>query len=306
MTQHHLFAIAISITSSACSMLSAPEEPIALPPIVKQLWPANTKNREKRNSEKVMTNRRDNVRRITDITNPSFTVYQVDKNDEPTPAVLIFPGGGYSILAINKEGTEIAEWLNNIGITAIVVKYRVPRKRNEAFQDAQRAIRLVRHHAKEWNIDPKRTGIIGFSAGGHLSARLSTDFENRGYTSLDDADEQNCRPDFCILVYPAYLIKKKTQELVDELPVTRHTPPTLIIHTEDDRRFVIGSKVYNQALKKAGVSSEFQLFQDGGHGYGLRPSKHRVSKWPKLCEEWLKANGVIKEISNKPDAGDGS
>ena len=218
----------------------------------------------------------------------------------PAPAVLVFPGGGYRILAIDIEGTEVAEWLNSIGITAIVVKYRVPKNWESAFQDGQRAIRLVRHHAKEWNIDSKSVGVIGFSAGGHLSARLSTDFHKMSYINLDAADKQNCRPDFCILVYPAYLANKKTRRVAKELPVTSNTPPTFIVQTKDDR-FVDGTIIYDQALKKASVSSTFHLLEIGGHGYGLRPPKkgNETSHWPKLCAKWFHECSILNSLSNK-------
>jgi acetyl esterase/lipase len=265
-----------------------------------KLWP--TPNAP---TERVLPSRGDSVTRITDISEPSLTLYQENKKGDPTPAVLIFPGGAYAYLAIDKEGREIARWFNSIGVTAIIVKYRVPDDREAAFQDGQRAMRLVRFHAKEWNIDPEHVGVIGFSAGGHLSARLSTDFKNRSYTSLDEVDKEDCRPDFCFLIYPAYLMNNQTKKLAIELPVTPYTPPTFIVQTEDDTMFVAGTIVYDQALKKSGVSSTFQLFPDGGHGYGLRPSKHAVSEWPELCEKWLRENSIINNISNKPETGEG-
>jgi acetyl esterase/lipase len=291
--------IALSFTLIVYSVVNA-EPPLV---ILKELWPTTKDPNEL--TERVLPCRGDNVKRVTDITEPSLTVYRVNKRENPTPAVLVFPGGAYSYLAIDKEGTEIAMWLNSIEITAIVVKYRVPNNREAAFQDAQRAMRLVRYHAKEWNIDSKRVGVIGFSAGGHLSARISTDFKKRSYTSLDDVDMEACRPDFCILIYPAYLINERTKKLANELPVMPHTPPTFIVQTKDDTNFVAGTIAYDQALRKARVSSTFQLFPDGGHGYGLRPSKHDVSNWPKLCEIWLKENAIISNISSKKDAGDG-
>lgn len=285
----------IAIGLGMMLLASSPAYPadVAAPaPFTMELWPAGTSRNPAEVKERVLP-ARGNVRRITDIKNPSLTVFPAkNKGMDPVPAVLIFPGGGYRILAIDMEGTEIAEWLNSIGITAIVVKYRVPKNREGAFQDAQRAMRLVRHHAKEWNIDSKSIGVIGFSAGGHLSARLSTDFKNRNYTSVDVADKQDCRPDFCILVYPAYLENKKSKQIAGELPVTGNTPPTFIVQTKDDRAFVKGTIRYDRALKKAGVSSTFHLFEIGGHGYGLRlPKKGKeTSRWPELCEKWLKTN----------------
>ena len=291
-----ILSFVVSIICVACSTMPAPENCVSLLPVEEKLWPTKITNYQEAAIEKVLPDRGDNVRRITNIKEPSLTVYRANKN-EATPAILVFPGGGYSILAINKEGTEIAEWLNGIGITAIVVKYRVPGSRTDAFQDAQRALRFVRHHAKEWNIDPKRIGVMGFSAGGHLAARLSTDFGNRINKKQDDIDDQDCRPEFCILIYPAYLLNKKTKQLAAELPVKTNTPPTFIVQTDDDKSFIDGTIVYDKALRENGVSSVFHRFPTGGHGYGLRPSKYQVSNWPKLCEKWLKANSIIPDTN---------
>lgn len=295
--------IALGITCAGCSTGPTPKNPVPSAPVVMKLWPTGTTTGQETTDEKVLPDRGDGVRRITNITEPSFTVYRTDKPGK-APAILVFPGGGYSILAINKEGTEVAAWLNSIGVTAVVVKYRVPRDRAGAFQDAQRALRLVRHHAGEWNIDPTRIGVMGFSAGGHLAARLSTDF-NRSYPRVDDADERVCRPDFCILIYPAYLSDERTNQVAEELPVSANVPPTFILQTEDDGRFVDGAIAYDQALHKANVSSSLHLFAVGGHGYGLRPSKHPVSNWPMLCKEWLANNGIIAPSADRLDGGDG-
>jgi acetyl esterase/lipase len=239
--------------------------------------------------EKVVAGKGDSVKRITDIHQATITPFRVAvPPDSVHPAVLIFPGGGYSILAIDKEGTEIAEWLNRIGYSAFVVKYRVPKNREGAFADGQRAMRYVRQHAKEWSIDPKRIGVIGFSAGGHLCARLSTDFGKMAYEAVDEADKLDCRPDFSMLIYPAYL-QTKEGKVAPELTVSAKVPPTFIVQTKDDKGFVPGTILYDQVLKAAGVSSTFHLFETGGHGYGLRPSANEVSKWPSLAEEWMKS-----------------
>ena len=257
-----------------------------LPPPPINVWPADE---GKVAEEKVLADKNDGVKRITDIRQATITPFRVaSPTDSPHPAVLVFPGGGYSILAIDKEGTEIAEWLNRLGYSAFVVKYRVPKDRDGAFADGQRAVRLVRQHAKEWNIDPGRVGVIGFSAGGHLSARLSTDFGKMAYKAVDEADKISARPDFCMLIYPAYLGTKEGK-VAPELPVSAKVPPTFILQTKDDKGFVAGTIVYDQALKAAGVSSTLHLFESGGHGYGLRPSANEVSKWPALAEEWMKS-----------------
>ena len=237
---------------------------------------------------------KDDIIRIGNVTKPNLTLYKTEKSEGPAPAVVVCPGGGYNILAINHEGTEIAEWLNSIGVTAILLKYRVPKNREGAFQDVQRAFRLSRQHAKDWNIDGNRIGIIGFSAGGHLSARASTGFETNSYEKVDKADELSCRPDFAMLIYPAYLTKKD-YSIADELTVTAKTPRTILIQTQDDGIPVENSIYYYLALKKAKVPSELHVFPAGGHGYGMRPSKHAVSKWPRLCETWMEKNDILNK-----------
>jgi acetyl esterase/lipase len=197
------------------------------------------------------------------------------------------------------EGTEVCQWLNSAGVTAALLKYRVPaRKGLERYtaplQDAQRALSLMRYHAVEWRIDPKRIGIMGFSAGGHLSAAASTRFEKRSYEPGDEADQASCRPDFVMLIYPAYLIREKGRDLSPELTVTSNTPPTFLVQTEDDPIDVENSLFYYLALKQANVPAELHLFADGGHGYGLRKSDNAVSTWPKRAEEWMRGLGVLE------------
>lgn len=235
--------------------------------------------------EREMPAKGDNVIRLTDINEPTITVFKVPGTNQPTPAVIICPGGGYSILAYNKEGTDIAAWLNSIGITGVVLKYRVPGNQDGAFQDIQRAMRLVRHNATDWNISQNHIGVMGFSAGGHLCARLSTHTDQSSYPKLDVVDEEKLRPDFAILIYPAYL-SRVAGKLAGELPVSANTPPTFMVHTEDDKTFVAGSKIYHESLEAAKVMNEFFLCATGGHGYGLRSDKD-VKVWPQKCQEWL-------------------
>lgn len=241
----------------------------------------------------------DTIIRTTNVTVPTLTVFKPAADKDTHAAVVIFPGGGYNILAWNLEGTEIAEWFNSIGVTGIVLKYRVPaRKGGERYaaplQDAQRAVGMVRQRASELGIDPKRIGVLGFSAGGHLAAALSNNFETRTYPEVDEADKVSCKPDFTLLIYPAYLVKNKTgPELSPELKVTSNTPRTFLIHTEDDGVPAESSLFYYLALKQAGVKSELHLYPSGGHGYGLRPSDHTVSTWPARAEQWLRSIGVL-------------
>jgi len=228
--------------------------------------------------------------RITNISHPTLTLFQASKKGAPNPAMIVCPGGGYSYVVYDKEGTEIAAWLNSAGITALVLKYRTPHNRDGALQDIQRALSLVRAHSSEWNIDPKRLGVIGFSAGGNLSAKASTHFDERTYPAIDEIDQQSCRPDFAVLVYPAYLDDKEGH-VASDLNLKAKIPPTLIVHTEDDKTFVPGSKLYHAALDEAKVPNEFLLYPTGGHGYGLRCTKD-AKAWPQAALEWLHKIGV--------------
>jgi len=253
------------------------------------LWPAL----EGRAPYEVMPDQGDDVIRITGVANPMLAVYRAPGSDEPTPAVLVCPGGGYAKLAYNKEGTEIAAWLNTLGITAAVLKYRVPDNRDGALEDAQRAMGLLRQHGKRWNIDLARVGVLGFSAGGHLAARLSNTYEDRTYARVDGADELSCRPEFSILVYPAY-IAKDDYAVAPEIRVSARTPPAFIVQTQDDTHYINSSVAYYIGLKDAGVPAELHLFPAGGHGYGMRASNDAVSGWPALCARWLKTTGNLR------------
>lgn len=239
--------------------------------------------------EKDMPARSDGYRRETNVSNPTLTLFASPQKKPRTPAVIICPGGGYNYVVTGKEGSEVAEWLNSIGITAFVLKYRVPNNREGALQDLQRAISLVRSRAKEWNIDANRIGVIGFSAGGNMAAKASTLFDKRSYEILDKIDKKSCRPDFVVLVYPAYL--EKDGRVASDLNLNTKIPPTLIITTEDDQVSVNGGRVYHAALDAAKVKNTFLLYPTGGHGYGLRSDKD-VRVWPQETLKWLKSIGV--------------
>jgi len=187
--------------------------------------------------------RNDGFHRITNVSRPTVTLFPAPRKAgaAAAPAMIVCPGGGYGYTVIDKEGTEIAAWLNSAGISVLVLKYRTPNNRAGALQDAQRALSLARGKAAEWNLDPQRLGIIGFSAGGHLAARASTSFGERSYPAIDAIDEKSCRPDFAVLVYPAYLDDKKGQT-APELNLTAAIPPTLIIHNEDDKTHVSAAR----------------------------------------------------------------
>ncbi len=238
------------------------------------------------------------IKIVRNVSRPTITVYRPAKDKDTGTAVLICPGGGYNVLAMDLEGEEVAAWLNSIGVTGIVLKYRVPRPadKNHALplMDAQRAMSLVRSRAKEWNIDPKRIGILGFSAGGHLAAATSTNFDKRRYEPTDDIDKMNCRPDFAVLVYPAYLATK--DKLAPEIRVSKDTPPTFFAHAGNDGVSPENSVAMYLALKRAGVPAELHIYTNGGHGFGLRPTATSAAPtWPARCEEWMRIRGLLKQ-----------
>ena len=237
------------------------------------------------------------IQRLTNVTKPTITVYRPKKEQDTGAAILICPGGGYNILAWDLEGTEVADWLNTIGVTGIVLKYRVPRrpgreKHDAPLQDAQRAMSLVRKHADQWGIDANRIGILGFSAGGHLSAATSTNFDKRSYDAVDKVDSVSCRPDFAVLIYPAYLMDG--DKMSPEIRVTEKTPQTFFAHASDDGISSENSITMYLALKKAKVPAELHIYASGGHGFGLRPTEHPASTWPKRCEQWLRSRGLLE------------
>jgi acetyl esterase/lipase len=286
-----LLAILLGISLNS---LRAAETPQPIP-----LWPDKAPGEKGDIGAEHEQPQKDTVTRITDVTAPTITIYRPPADKDTKTAVVICPGGGYNILAWNLEGTEIADWLNSIGVTGIVLKYRVPARKGQEkhlapLQDLQRAIGMARHRASEIGIDPGRIGVLGFSAGGHLAATVSNNFEQRSYEPIDAADQVSCRPDFSVLIYPAYLLKEKGPELAPELKITSNTPRTLLIHTEDDPIPCEGSLFYYLALKKEKVQGEIHVYPTGGHGYGLRPTKNMVCKWPDRAEQWLQTLGLLE------------
>jgi acetyl esterase/lipase len=238
---------------------------------------------------------------VCNVSQPTMTVYS-PKGKNTGVAVVVFPGGGYNCLAMDLEGTEICNWLTSRGITAVLLKYRVPTRGLDAYaeslpalEDAQRTVRLVRFHAAGWQIDPHKIGVIGFSAGGHMVAATSTHFDKRSYPAVDTADKESCRPDFAIACYPGHLWNEDEGfKLNPNVPVTTNTPPTFLLMAEDDHvDRVEQSLVYYIGLKKAGVPVEMHLYAQGGHGFGLRRTKFPVTEWPRLVETWLGTIGMI-------------
>jgi len=247
------------------------------------------------------------VTAVTNVSRPTMTVY-APKGNNTGAAVVVFPGGGFQILAIDLEGTEICDWLTSRGITCVLLKYRVPsvpydwhcdcRAHNfqlpvASLQDAQRALRLVRFHAVEWHVDPHKVGVIGFSAGGYLVAEASTQFKRRLYTPVDAADKESDRPDFALAIYPGHLTDDG-RTLNPNVPVTRETPPTFLLQAEDD--YVDGvdqALIYYTALAKAHVPAELHLYAHGGHAFGLRRTPQPITGWPDLAEAWMRTIGVL-------------
>ena len=254
---------------------------------------------------------------VDKVSRPTITVY-APKAQNTGAAVVVFPGGGFQILAIDLEGTEVCDWLTSKGITCVLLKYRVPDsgphwvrqcncqvnpKSPTALEDAQRTVGLVRFHAAEWHIDPHKIGVLGFSAGGYLVAAISTHFQQRLYPAVDAADKESCRPDFAVAVYPGHLCGWPGHPCSDHnfalnpgIPVTRETPPTFLLQNEDDHvDNVNDSLVYYIALKNAGVPVEIHSYAKGGHAFGLRRTNLPVTAWPELVETWLGAIGMIPQ-----------
>ncbi len=228
-----------------------------------------------------------NVIRLTDVTNPILEVYKPDNEKNNGASIIVCPGGGYQILAIDLEGYEIAKWLNTLGFTVFVLQYRVPDNRLGALNDVQRAIRIVRSKAKDYNCNPEKIGVLGFSAGGSLSARASTNFDKKTYKKTDTIDENSCRPNFTVLIYPAYLSTGENNSISPELSITNQTPPMFIFATTDDAYSNKGSLALSNALMEAKRPVELHVLPSGGHGYGLRKGNVAAETWPVLVEKWL-------------------
>ena len=237
------------------------------------------------------------ILRLGNVSVPTLTYYKAP-GTVPAPAVVVFPGGGYSILAIDLEGTEVCDWLTHAGVACVLVKYRVPGsgpypKSDAALDDAQRAVGMVRAHAAEWGIDPRRVGVLGFSAGGHLAAALQTHSTARLYPRVDAADEQSCRPDFALIIYPGYLaMPQQNMGRNPDIVVSRDVSPTFLVQAEDDPVHVENALSYFMQLKQAGVPGELHIYAEGGHGYGLRETSLPVTGWPSLAERWMETIGV--------------
>jgi acetyl esterase/lipase len=282
-------------------------------PLVVELWPDKVPDEtDAIGAEKVVMSPKldrkqvevtESTKMITNVTKPTITICRPAKDKDTGAAVVICPGGGYWNLYWELEGEEVAAWLNSLGVTGIILKYRVPRRPDEVkgeparrpLQDAQRAVSLVRSRAKEWGIDPKRIGMVGFSAGGHLAVATATSFDKRSYEPSDDIDKISCRPDFAILVYSGYLKAKDTDELAPGLRIPKETPPIFLAHGGDD---IISSPEHSVvmylALKRAGVPAELHIYATATDDFGVRPSDRPCSTWTQSCAAWLREQGFVK------------
>lgn len=285
-----------------------PVAPAADKPVVIDVWPGKAPGEKGDIGEEKFLDQKPGekpVKRLTNVSKPTLTIHRPATGKDTGCAVLICPGGGYNILAWDLEGEEVAGWLNSIGVTGIVLKYRVPRRPGDVkdqppvwpLQDAQRAVSLVRSKAKDWGIDPQRIGMLGFSAGGHLTGTACCNFDKRAYEPQDDIDKTSCRPDFGVLIYPGYLVVRDKDELSPDMRVRKECPPMFFVHAADDRVRAENSVQLYLELKRAGVPAELHVYAAGGHGFGLRPSDQPVSTWPARCADWLRGQGLLKPVA---------
>lgn len=249
---------------------------------------------------------------VTHVSNPTLTVYSPSEKNTGT-AVVVFPGGGFEVLAIDLEGTEVCDWLTAKGITCVLLKYRVPSEpydpkcdcrpdnlvtSTRSLEDAQRTMGLVRLHAKEWHIDPHKIGVLGFSAGGYLAAEISTQYKKRLYAPIDEADKESARPDFAVLVYPGHLTpdKENSVSLNPNVPITSDTPPAFLVQAENDNTDGVHQVLaYYIAAAKVGSPVEMHLYAQGGHAFGLRHTENQITDWPLLVETWLRTIGMTPQ-----------
>jgi acetyl esterase/lipase len=282
-------------------------------PLVVEIWPGNVPDetgdigaeqfRMSPELDRKQVEVTEPTKMITNVTRPTITIYRPAKEEDTGTAMLICPGGGYWNLYWQLEGEEVAAWLNSLGMTGIVLKYRVPRRPDEPkseparrpLQDAQRAVSLTRSRSREWGIHPQRIGMVGFSAGGHLAIATATSFDQRTYEPIDDVDKVSCRPDFATAVYSGYLKAKEKDELAPGLKIATGTPPIFLAHGGDD---IVSSPEHSAfmylALKRAGVPAELHIYASATHDFGVRTSDHPYSTWTESCANWLRHQGLLE------------
>jgi acetyl esterase/lipase len=288
-------------TASALICLSACLPALAADqPLVVDVWPGKPADDDaaKIGTEKfIELKQAPNVKWLTNVTKPTLTIYRPAQGKDTGAAVLICPGGGYHNLAWDLEGEEVARWLNSLGVTGIILKYRCPRRPGDVkgepapgpLKDAQRAVSLVRSRATEWAIDPKRIGMIGFSAGGHLVGSTATNFGKRSYEPIDDIDKISCRPDFGIMAYSGYFKPKGRDELSPTVATPPDTPPLFFVHASDDPVSEVENSVaFYLALKRARIDAELHVYASGGHGFGVRRNDGPCAGWTQTCADWMR------------------
>jgi acetyl esterase/lipase len=282
--------------------LACDAAPAREPDRLVDLWPGPAPGETTRHTGDTLPARPDEnppATRITNITQPQLEIYDPETPQHTGAAVLILPGGGYNYIVRDKEGSEAAEWLNRLGITGCVLRYRTKDGSDRPpwqrpLQDGQRAVSLLRSHAVDWKLDSHKIGILGFSAGGQAAALVATRFDHRAYDDADDIDAASCRPDFSLLVYPWQLVDADTGKLRDEMTVTPQTPPTFLVHAHNDSSTSLSSVLFYAALKQHNVAGELHIYETGGHGYGLRPVEgSQVATWPGRAEAWLRGRGLL-------------
>jgi hypothetical protein len=270
-------------------------------PITIKLWPqgAPEKTGVKIGPEEVIQ-KNDGIKRVTNVTDPTLTIYKPDNANGTS--VMVCPGGGYNILAIEHEGTQVCEYLNTLGVTAVLLKYRVPRRdpidpSREPLQDAQRAMGILRHRATEFGLKPDRIGILGFSAGGHLTVMTSLHANDRTYPQDPALDVPDATPNFSIPVYPAYLVSQEDNfTLLPEIEVTDKSPPICLIHAHDDKGVTSASAsaLLYLEYKKLNLPAELHIYAKGAHGFGMKPSGLPTATWFIRVGEWMKAMGWLE------------
>lgn len=315
----HFFATFLGLLAFnlLCPARVLPDEQPTKPALVEPIWPDKPPGETKELPPEHDVTKPDQkdpggkpVIRLTNVSIPTVSLYRPAKDCDSGTAVIICPGGGHNILAFNHEGTETAEWLTTLGVTGIVLKYRVPTRTPDgkrwlaAVQDAQRAVSYIRSKAEEWQIDPRRIGILGFSAGGETAA-LTSYLGDRQYEPVDAIDRVSFRPDFAMLIYPAYFEKRgEPTKMREDVTITNSAPPTFLVHAWDDPVTVFSSLHIATELRKAGVPTELHVYATGGHGYGMRDTGHNVNSWPARAADWLKESGLLsKGKASKAAAG---
>lgn len=300
-----LTCLATILVLSCCASAYSADPSVKL-----NLWPAKPPGETKelppeadttKDTDNLIAGKR--LIRLGNVSTPTLEVYRPAPEKDTGASVIICPGGGHHILAYDLEGTEVAEWLNSIGVTGIVLKYRVPARDPEkrwlaAVQDAQRAVSTVRSKAEEWKLDPQRIGILGFSAGGE-TAGLAAIFEDRQYDAEDEIDKASTRPDFAVLVYAAGFVERDNSTIKPYVKVTSSTPPMFLVHAADDPVPVANSLFLANELKKNDVPVELHVYSTGGHGYGLRRTEQPVTEWPDRCHAWLRESGWLKPAKHE-------